>query len=113
MEWELSCGTSAAYRVANETTVPARLTSGICAACGFLRRLSKSVLLFAKVLLPSKGQESTVAKAINGFEEYLNMAVSQTAKDFRPLTQRERAHVYSEEHSESVELRQGCRIRRP
>jgi hypothetical protein len=33
-------------------------------------------------------------KAIGSLESYLNMASSQTARDFRPLTQRERSSLY-------------------
>ncbi len=52
------------------------------------------LFLFVSILLPANAQESAAQKAIKGFEDYLNMAGSQTANDFRPLNQHERAHVY-------------------
>jgi len=42
----------------------------------------------------AEGQQSAVQKAVSSFENYLNMAGSQTAKDFRPLTQDERTALY-------------------
>lgn len=51
------------------------------------------LLLFFS-LIPATAQESTVHKAIADFEAYLNMAGSKTAKDFHPLTSRERTHLY-------------------
>jgi len=53
---------------------------------------------FLPILLVSiraGGQESAVEKAVNALESYLNMAGSQTAKDFRPLTQTERNTIYA------------------
>jgi hypothetical protein len=42
----------------------------------------------------SEAQTSPVQKAVGGLESYLNMAGSQTAKDFRPLTRHERTDLY-------------------
>jgi hypothetical protein len=44
--------------------------------------------------LPGKPQESAVQKAIKGFENYLNMAGTQTAGEFRPLKNREKTDLY-------------------
>jgi hypothetical protein len=45
------------------------------------------------ISLPA-GAQSTFDKAVSTFENYLNMAGSQTAKDFRPLTRDERTALY-------------------
>ena len=39
-------------------------------------------------------QQSAMEKAVDGLENYLNMAGSKTAKDFQPLTQQERNALY-------------------
>src|SRR4051812_47653254 len=46
------------------------------------------------VSFQAEAQSSVVQKAVSGFESYLNMAGTQTAKDFRPLTQGERTGLY-------------------
>ena len=49
------------------------------------------LVLFA---LSASAQTSGIEKAVSGLENYLNMAGSQTVKDFRPLTQKERTDLY-------------------
>jgi hypothetical protein len=51
---------------------------------------------FLTLLICSRieAQSSAVQKAMGGLESYLNMAGSQTVKEFRPLTQRERTDLY-------------------
>jgi hypothetical protein len=48
-------------------------------------------MLFAS---SAAAQPSAVEKAVTGLENYLNMASLKTAKDFQPLTQRERTDLY-------------------
>lgn len=57
-------------------------------------RLARFFLAVAFISLRVEAQESTVRKAVTALENYLNMAGSQTAKDFRPLTQNERTDLY-------------------
>jgi hypothetical protein len=45
---------------------------------------------------PAGAQQSKVQQAVSTFQSYLNMAGSQTAKDFRPLSQHERAVLYAQ-----------------
>lgn len=56
--------------------------------------VAKFILLFVSILPVAGAQESSLEKVIGGLEEYLNMAGAQHAKDFRPLTQHERARLY-------------------
>jgi hypothetical protein len=58
------------------------------------RRAERFFFLMLLISLPAEAQSSAVQKAVSGFESYLNMAGHQTAKDFRPLTQRERTGLY-------------------
>jgi hypothetical protein len=46
------------------------------------------------ISLPAAAQHPAIQKAVGALENYLNMAGSQTAKDFRPLTQDERTALY-------------------
>ena len=51
--------------------------------------------LLLLLISPQAGaQKSAAQKAVSTFESYVNMAGSQTAKDFRPLTQDERTSLY-------------------
>jgi hypothetical protein len=54
-----------------------------------IQRLRSSERFFLLTLLISvraEAQESAVQKTISAFENYLNMAGTQTAAEFRPLT---------------------------
>lgn len=57
-------------------------------------RIRKLLLLLLIGLSAAKAQEKMVDRAIGSLQAYLNMAGSQTAREFRPLTQRERAGLY-------------------
>jgi hypothetical protein len=46
------------------------------------------------VSLAAEAQQSVAQKTVNALENYLNMAGSQTAQDFHPLTQHERMSLY-------------------
>jgi hypothetical protein len=58
------------------------------------RRGKRCLLLILLISLPIRAQESKVKRTITNFENYLNMAGSQTAKDFHPLSQNERTSLY-------------------
>jgi hypothetical protein len=53
----------------------------------------KLLLLTLAIVLPA-GAQSATDKAVNALENYLNMANSQTAQEFRPLTREERTALY-------------------
>ncbi|HKD09484.1 MAG TPA: hypothetical protein VKB79_26500 [Bryobacteraceae bacterium] len=55
-----------------------------------LRRLYP-LILFAPA---AAAQSSGIEKAVDGLENYLNMAGSKTVRDFHPLTERERTALY-------------------
>jgi len=55
---------------------------------------TRFLLAALSLSLPATAQHPAVQKAVGAFENYLNMAGSQTAKDFRPLTQDERTALY-------------------
>ncbi|HZS54463.1 MAG TPA: hypothetical protein VFA65_08670 [Bryobacteraceae bacterium] len=50
------------------------------------------LVLFVAFATEARGQ--AILKAVDSFENYLNMAGSSTAKDFRPLSQKERNNLY-------------------
>lgn len=56
----------------------------------------RTIALFSLLLLTSlvSSAQSSVNRAVDSLEHYLNMAGSQTAKDFRPLTRDERTELY-------------------
>jgi hypothetical protein len=60
------------------------------------RQPSPLRFFFLTLLISSQAQaqSSAVQKAVGGLESYLNMAGSHIAKDFHPLTQRERTDLY-------------------
>jgi hypothetical protein len=60
------------------------------------KRAAKGYWLMLLIPSPAGAQQSKVQKAVSSFESYLNMAGSQTAKDFRPLSQHERTVLYAQ-----------------
>jgi hypothetical protein len=61
-----------------------------------MRAQDRGVFFCCYFLIPltAEAQPSAVQKAVGAFESYLNMAGSQTAADFRPLTKKERDDLY-------------------
>src|SRR5947209_6810343 len=57
-------------------------------------RAARSFLLILLVSVRIEAQSSTAQKTLGRLENYLNMAGSLTAKDFLPLTRRERTDLY-------------------
>jgi hypothetical protein len=58
-------------------------------------RAARSFLLILSISFSAEAQEPDRLIIVRAFESYLNMAGHQTAKDFRPLTQQERATLYA------------------